>query len=179
MPTKGSLSNICDPSDGDRQAVLFDCFNPPTLNHARAAEVLFLKFGTPVILCPLPGGDEHVQAMVSILCADLSSVKVKAWSVSSKNINTPKDALAWLGKTRKGIILVPACISPAVLDVGRKFIQVVFGGGKPSKNAEGIAINNILAVPDRIVERIKSGGDESRNIPLPVWAYIQRKKLYR
>ena len=185
MPSAGNLngSPIKEPREGDRLVVLFDSYDPPTMTHVHVVEALVLRGHCPVVLCPLSGeGDDRVRAMSSILCADLCSPKVKAWMCSvalDKKIKSPKEVIAWLKKTKKGIVFIPACIWPAELDTDEKFIQIIFGGGKPAKSADPVVVERLLVVPENIRDRIRNGTDESRNIPAPVWAHIQRRRLYR
>lgn len=177
-------SPIREPQAGEEAVLLFDKLDPPTMSHVRAIEALYAKWQSPILVCPLSGArDESVRAMCSILCVDLCASKTQAWMCSvglDRKISDPKEILEWLTVRKKGIVFVPACIWPDQLKTGGKFAQVILGkGGQPSEFAIPLIVGWQLAIPDKIEERIRSGIDESRNIPAPVWAYIQKKKLYR
>jgi len=185
---------IREPKEGEEVVVLMDDFDPPTMSHVHAVETLVAAGHCPIILCPMPVnrtsvgagpavGDADIRAMASILCADLCSSKVQTWLCTvalDKGMRDPREVLKWLEENKKGVAFLPASVWPVDLIIERRFIQIVFGGySTSSKFAEPIAARKYLAVPLDIRSRIAAGMDESRNIPAPVWAYIQKKRLYR
>jgi hypothetical protein len=63
----------------------------------------------------------------------------------------------------------------------RTDIEIGFAGQNLSTllSFEQICLSKFLPPPSNLVERIRSGADESRNFLTPIWEYVQRHRLYR
>lgn len=169
---------------GDKIALFVSNFDPPTMDHVRAAEALAAYSGiSRVWICPASAdNDSHARNMSSILCSDLTA---NGKSVSLCTVGLDKklnaaEALAWVRSKFKYLRFQPAVVSPEAVLPGEETIQVLFGPGKAiQEGTTGIVLDKFLPVVPDLKARVAAGMDESRSFPSPIWDYIQKNRIYR
>lgn len=169
-------------SHGDLIALFVDEFDPPTVNHARAAEA-FARCQNVKQVWITPSWQEGSQRvdLASILCADVCSSTRRELGVCrigvDKKISSPDDIIAECRRRFPYFNFVPASI-------GVRFNEqshfMAFRGVIPPPKAIPIDAANFLSLDcNRIRRDIISGKDVGRDLPEAVWGYIQKKRIYR
>jgi len=183
MQTKGDLQNVKAPADGDTIILFADCFDPPTLDHSRAAEALLLLHSHWLWLCPLPPIEpkhaEHVRNMTSVLTFDLK--RVSTCTVALDKRVGVDGLLEWAQKRFPKNKFVVASMREAVFSRKTTTLCVKFGSqeGVVPPGGTIVPLDKYLPTPADVKQRIASGSDESRHFVRPVWDYIQKRRLYR
>ncbi len=171
---------------GDTILLLTGKFSPPTMSHYRAVEALMSRPEWKKIwIAPFYTNDSHVKNMITAFSIDLcaNGKQVSCCTVGlDKQIPSSREIADWVRnkfpylKFRIAVVDPDQCPEDSEKTV---FVKLGIRGDTVPDGADLIALENFAPVPVDIQERIKNGSDESRNIPAPVWNYIQRHKLYR
>lgn len=184
---KSSESNI-SPLDaqqaahGDLIALFVDEFDPPTVNHARAAEAFARCHDVKQVwIAPTFEDGSQRGALASILCADVAAATRRELAVCTvgldKKIQSPDDLIAECRKRFPYHKFVAASI-------GSRFTEqchfLAFRGVIPPPKAKVIQANDFLYIDcAKVRADIKAGKDQERNLPEAVWGHIQKKRIYR
>jgi len=182
MPSATDAKQI---EPGANIILLVGSLDPPTMDHFRALEALSVYDGADSVwLCPLSNQENtmHVRAMCSIVCSDIAGTGKQVTLCTAaldKKMGSGQELAAWVRKRYPDYKFRVATVSPEKCADECKTFEVVLGQATPSSDADQVVLDKFLPAPKDLLTRIKNGSDESRNFQAPVWAYIQKHKLYR
>ena len=187
----------------DTIGLLVGRYDPPTLDHSRAAEVLSTTRGiSQVWLCPLqfdvpqdcwPGiaeHQQHVRNMCTILAMDMSSAgkPVAACTVALDNkvqpcmnrvgavLETCRKKFPYY-KFRPALVVSATGIADYYEEQEEDALIFKFAGDDPSVKRGIPVVLRYAPTPAETLNRIMAGMDESRHFCKPVWDYIQSHNL--
>jgi len=171
---------------GDTVLLMTGSFSPPTMNHYRAVEALMSRPEWKHIwIAPIYSNDDHVKGLTTTFVVDLcaNGKQISCCTIGlDKKLSSTQDVTDWVRKKFPYLNFRIAVVDPDPCPKDSEktvFVKLGVKGDVVPDGADLIALESFSAVPADLLERIKNGSDESRNIPPPVWNYIQRHKLYR
>lgn len=177
--------SIPEVKSGDRIVLLLADMDPPSNDLRRAADAILARPDVDGLwLCPIPGKDPvRIRTLATIFGTEYAcSVgrPVTTCTIALDKDLSIQDFISWVRPKYPDFKFSVAVMPNISVSDREPIMQVRFSAQPhPPTGFIPISLDKFVSVQENIKQRIASGADESSNMFIGVWNYIQKNKVYR